>query len=77
MTVYEFAKSIPEDQMNMLIRLGLSNKTVRVQMKVYELFIALTSKGMQRMDAYIEVSQRLYTSDENVRKICKKFGQEI
>ena len=77
MTVYEFTKSIPSENVDIMMKVGISNKTLKNQISIYEAFLELINNHVPKMEAYILISERFYLCDENVRKICRKFSQEI
>ena len=44
---------------------------------IYEKFVRLLKEGFGTMEAYAEISQTCFTSEENVRKIIRKMQSEI
>lgn len=76
MTVYELVKTLNEDSRSRLMSAGIISRSVEKHIAICELFINLTREGMPRMQAYSEISERCFTSEDNVRKIVQKFCRE-
>lgn len=77
MTTYELAISIPKEKRKQLAEAGLLPPRVERDIHVYELFQSLLSEGRSKMDAYITVGQKCFTSEENLRKIIRKMSAEV
>ncbi len=77
MTVYELAVSVPEGKRAELTAAGLMPATVERYVYVYRAVRERLAAGDSKMDAYETVSQKCYTSVENVRKIVRKMEEQI
>lgn len=76
-TLYETAIAIPKEKRKEMAQVGLISPSIERYIVIYELWLELRRNGMRKMDAYTTVSERCYTSEENVRKIIKKMGADV
>lgn len=77
MTVYELAKTLPSGELGRLTSAGIVGRSIQRQLYIYERYVRLVDGGMAKMQAYTEISEECYTSEENVRKIIQKFCKVI
>jgi len=77
MTVYELAVSLPEDTRKMLAKAGVLAPNIERNIYVYELFQRCLKGGMPKMEAYIEVGQKCFISEDNLRKIIRKMSEQL
>lgn len=77
MTTYELAKSIDEATRKKMVDAGMLPYSLNRHIAIYEQFVRAVSDGMSKMDAYIVIGQKTFTSDENVRKIVAKMQKEV
>lgn len=77
MTVYELAMTIPAERRASLALCGIVGKSLERYIYIYELYLKKTGGGESRMQAYTDISQECYTSEDNVRRIVRKMQQEI
>lgn len=75
-TLYEMAISIPKEKRREMAQVGLISPNIERYIVIYELWLSLRQQGVRRMDAYTSISERCYTSEDNVRKIIQKMGAE-
>ena len=59
-----------------MARAGLLSPDTERNIYIYELWLSLIAQGVRKMDAYTNISERCYTSEDNVRKIIKKMCAE-
>lgn len=76
-TVYELIKSIPDGQRESLIQAGVIPAQWRRYVSIYEFWASEVKRGVPRMDAYCSASEKYYTSEGNVRKICTRMQTEV
>ncbi|MBQ2796370.1 MAG: hypothetical protein IJF01_01385 [Tidjanibacter sp.] len=77
MKFYDLAISVPEDLREKMIQAGIFSKSIGRYIYIYEMYTQLTGNGMPKMDAYVAVSAKCFTCEENVRKIIKKMSAEV
>ena len=77
MKLYELAISVPKELREKMIHAGIFSKSIGRYIYIYEMFTQLTGKGMPKMDAYMQVSAKCFTCEENVRKIIQKMSTEV
>lgn len=77
MTVYELAKTLDAEQLEKMTKAGIVAASVTRYVFIYEKFVRLLKEGFGTMEAYAEISQTCFTSEENVRKIIRKMQSEI
>ena len=75
-TLYEVVTEIPKEKRKEMARVGLISPSIERNIYIYELWLSLLSQGVRRMDAYTTISERCYTSEDNVRKIIQKMGAD-
>lgn len=75
-TLYETAIAIPKEKRKEMAQVGLISPSIERYIVIYELWLELRRGGMRKMDAYTTISERCYTSEDNVRKIIKKMGAD-
>lgn len=75
-TLYEVVTAIPKEKRKEMVRVGLIKPDIERNIYIYELWLSLLSQGVRRMDAYTTISERCYTSEDNVRKIIQKMGTD-
>lgn len=77
MTVYDLAKSLPVEVRRKLAEAGILAPNIERNIYVYELFQGFIKAGKPRMEAYIEVGQKCFISEENLRKIIRKMSEDV
>lgn len=77
MTAYELATSVPKERRLQMAEAGIYSKSIERYIYIYEMYVRLIDEGKPKMEAYMEISMRCYTSDENVRKIIKMMSREV
>lgn len=75
-TLYEIAISFPKEKRKEMAEAGFISPNIERYIYIYEMWLTLLSQGMRRMDAYTTISERCYTSEDNVRKIIQKMGAD-
>lgn len=75
-TLYETAIAIPKEKRKEMAQVGLISPSIERYIVIYELWLEFRRSGMRKMDAYTTISERCYTSEDNVRKIIKKMGAD-
>lgn len=76
-TAYDIIISIPKEKRKEMARAGLLSPDTERNIYIYELWLSLIAQGVRKMDAYTNISERCYTSEDNVRKIIKKMSAEV
>ena len=77
MKLYELAISVPKDLREKMIQAGIFSKSIGRYIYIYEMYSQLTERGVPKMDAYMAVSIKCFTCEENVRKIIQKMNTEV
>lgn len=77
MNAYELATSVPRERRLQMAEAGIFSKSIERYIYIYEMFQRLIDDGQPKMEAYIEVSMRCYTSEDNVRKIIRMMNREV
>lgn len=77
MTTYELALSIDTPTRQRMVAAGILPYSLERHIYIYEQFTRCLASGMSKMDAYIFVGEKTFTSDENVRKIVAKMQKEV
>lgn len=77
MTVYELARKIAGPDLDRLMQAGLVNRTTGRQLQIYEMFSEQVRRGVSRMQAYTNIAEEYFTSEENVRKIIRKYRSRV
>lgn len=77
MTVYELAKSLPDETRRLASKAGILSPNIERYMYIYELYTEALARGVSKMSAYELVSQKCFTSMENLRKIIRKMSSDV
>lgn len=77
MTVYELAKSLPDETRRLAAKAGILSPSIERYMYIYEQFHEAIGEGLSKMEAYAVLSQKCFTSEENLRKIIRKMSSDI
>lgn len=77
MTTYELAKTMKDTDLARLERAGIVSRNIRRYVYIYEQVQIEIKNGHSKRDAYMLVGERVFTCDENVKKIVQKMEKEV
>lgn len=77
MTVYQLAKSLPDETRRLAAKAGILSPNIERYMYIYELYSKALEEGLSKMNAYEFVSRKCFTSMENLRKIIRKMSSDV
>lgn len=77
MTVYECLRGLPDEVYSNLQKTGYLKAHTEYHLKIYEAFGEELENKVPVMQAYVNVSERCCTSDENVRKVVRELSVKV
>lgn len=75
MSLYEQLKSIGDDKLQTLARVGFLKSTFQRNVKIYERFLDYLDAGQAKTDAVVLTAEDFHISDRHVFSIVAKFSE--
>lgn len=75
MSLYEQFKSIGDDKLQSLIRIGFLKSTFQRNVKIYECYLDYLDRGNPKTDAVVLTADDFHISDRHVFSIISKFSE--